>query len=412
MEIILCVTGSIAATETIKLARALRREGHEVKAFMSEDACKIIHPNALEFATGQDVVLDLTGKIEHVRYSQADLILVAPATANSISKFAYKIADNPINTLLITAHGHDTPILIVPSMHDAMYDSIKENIKKLKEEGVKFLKPRLDEGKAKFPFIEDIVLESIRTINLDKVKKSRINYNDDISVLAVNKPNNFDVGENLSKISGKNILISLGGTYEEIDPIRGISNRSSGRMGLELSKEAYIRGANLTILAARHEVSIPSIFNVFNTESSNLMNEKIEELISDYDIFIATAAVSDFAPIERKDSKISSSISMSLDFKPIKKLIKHIKTINPNIFLVGFKAEYNVSEETIIDCAKAQMKNAGTDLVVANDVYHEGCHFGSDTNQVILVNDEIKKIPLNSKKEISKLIFDEIANKL
>ena len=167
--IILCVTGSIAATESIKLARELRRNGAEVKCFMTKSACEIIHPNAMEFATGNEVVTELTGKIEHVRYSQEDLILVAPATANTISKFAYKIADNPVSTLLITAQGHGTPIIFVPSMHDSMYRAIRQNIEKIKNEGsATFIKPRMDEGKAKFPSKEDIVLESLRAINLNK----------------------------------------------------------------------------------------------------------------------------------------------------------------------------------------------------------------------------------------------------
>ena len=168
MNIVLCVTGSIAASETIKLARLFKRNDVDVKCFMSESACNIIHPNSLEFATGQEVVLDLTGDIEHVKYSQADLILVAPATANTISKFAYKIADNPISTLLITAYGHNTPILFVPSMHDSMYDAIKENIEKVKSEGINFINPRMDEGKAKFPANDEILLESLRIINLNK----------------------------------------------------------------------------------------------------------------------------------------------------------------------------------------------------------------------------------------------------
>ena len=391
MEIILCVTGSIAATETVKLAREFRRQGHSVKAFMTKEATKIIHPNALEFATGQDVVLELTGKIEHVKYSQSDLILVAPATANTISKFAYKISDNPVNTLLITAYGHNTPIVFVPSMHDSMYDAVSANVERLKEEGIKFVNPRIDEGKAKFPAIEDIVLESIRAINLDKANKG------------------LDEGNN---IAGKNILISLGGTFEEIDPIRGISNRSSGKMGLELAKEAFIRGANLTILAAHHEVSIPKAFNVIDAESTYLMNEKIDELIPDFDIFISTAAISDFTPINKEKSKISSSYNLSLEFEPVAKIIKRIKKINEDIFLVGFKAEYNISEEKMINCAKTQMQEAGTDLVVANDVSNIGCGFGSETNEVILVSDEVKKVALSSKKEIAKSIFDEISKKL
>ncbi|WP_432645177.1 flavoprotein [Methanobrevibacter sp.] len=167
--IVLCVTGSIAATEAIKLAREFKRNDIIVKCFMSDAACEIIHPNAMEFATGNDVVTKLTGQIEHVKYSQEDLILVAPATANTISKFAYKIADDAVSTLLITAYGHDTPIIFVPSMHDSMYNAIKENIDKIKQEGsATFIKPRMDEGKAKFPSKEDIVLESLRTITLNK----------------------------------------------------------------------------------------------------------------------------------------------------------------------------------------------------------------------------------------------------
>ena len=169
MSIVLCVTGSIAATECVKLAREFRRNDMDVKCFMSESACDILNPNSMEFATGNEVVTELTGNIEHVKYSMEDLIVVAPATANTISKFAYRIADNPISTLLITAYGHDTPILFVPSMHDSMYTAIKENIEKIKKEkSAHFLKPRMDEGKAKFPDKDEIVLESLRLINLSK----------------------------------------------------------------------------------------------------------------------------------------------------------------------------------------------------------------------------------------------------
>lgn len=168
MSIVLCVTGSIASTKSIQLARDLRRNNQDVKCFMSEAACDMINPNAMEFATNHDVVTKLTGKIEHVKYSQEDLILVAPATASTISKFAYKISDTPITALLIAAYGHNTPILMVPSMHDAMYTAITENINKLKSEGIHFIPPKMAEGKAKFPDIENIVLESLRLINQNK----------------------------------------------------------------------------------------------------------------------------------------------------------------------------------------------------------------------------------------------------
>lgn len=388
MDIILCVTGSIAATESIKLARELKRQGFNVKSFMSDAGTKIIHPNSMEFATGQDVVLDITGKIEHVKYAQTDLILVAPATANVISKFTYKLADNPINSLLITAHGYDTPILFVPSMHDSMYKSILGNIEKIRleesETKINFVKPRMEEGKAKFPSIEDIVLESKRIISLNQTKG------------------------NLSKLVNKKILISLGGTYEAIDPIRGITNKSSGKMGLELAKEAYTRGMDVELIVGTVDVEIPKCFDVNFVESSEEMNNITKKLISDFDIFIATAAVSDFAPINKENYKISSSIDLSLEFKPTEKIIKQIKQINPNVFLIGFKAEYSVDKDKIIDLAKKQIEDVGTDLVIANDISINGCGFGSDDNQVILVDTDVVEISKCSKKEIAKILFDKL----
>ncbi|KZX17651.1 coenzyme A biosynthesis bifunctional protein CoaBC [Methanobrevibacter cuticularis] len=393
MDIILCVTGSIAATESIKLAREFRREGFNVKCFISEDGCKIIHPNSMEFATGQKVVQELTGEIEHVKYANSDLILVAPATANIISKFSYKIADNPINSLLITADGHDTPILFVPSMHDSMYNSINENIEKLKSEGFNFVEPRMEEGKAKFPSNDDILLEAKRAITLNMLKK-----NENLKI---------------NNLAGKKILITLGGTYEAIDPVRGISNKSSGKMGLELAKEAYIQGMEVKLIVGKVDVEIPKSFDSIFVESSDVMNQKTKELISDYDIFIATAAVSDFAPIDKVESKLSSSLNLSLEFKPTEKIIKQIKEINPDIFLVGFKAEYNIADDKMIKLAEKQIKEAGTDLVVANDVNIKECGFGSDNNQVILVdNDNVNKIDICSKKEISKIVLDKINTRL
>ena len=377
MEIVLCVTGSVAAVETVKLARELRRQGANVKCFMSDDACHIVHPYALEFATGQEIVLELTGKIEHVKYAQADLVLVAPATANVISKFAYKIADNPINSLLITACGHDTPILMVPSMHDSMYCSVEENIHKLEEEGIKFIKPRMDEGKAKFPYLEDIVLNALR------------------------KAKNGD-------LKGKKVLVSAGGTYEAIDPIRGISNRSSGKMGIEIAKEAFIRGANVTLLEGEVSVPVPLSLNSIKAVSSSEMNEKALEMINDLDVFVSAAAVSDFSPSVVEKSKISSSQELELKLKPTNKIINQIKKQNPDVFLVGFKAEYGVTEEELIESSQKQIDNSGADLVVANDVAVEGAGFGSDKNQVILVDEEVEKIPLSTKKEIAGLLWDRI----
>ncbi len=299
MNIVLCVTGSIAAVESVKLARELRRQGADVKCFMSDDACKIIHPNSMEFATGHEVVLELTGAIEHVKYAQSDLILVAPATANLISKFAFKIADNPISTLLITAYGYSTPIIFVPSMHDSMYSSVYENIKKVKDEGIIFIEPKREEGKAKFPSIHDITLQSLREISDGKLRNKRF-------------------------------LISAGGTYEEIDFVRGITNRSSGKMGIEIAKEAFIHGANVTVVTGRMDVHVPKVFKRVTVESTEEMKTEIVKMLPENDVFVSAAAVSDFTvekPSSGKSNKISSEENLTLKLKPTLKILNLVKKI-------------------------------------------------------------------------------------
>ena len=213
-------------------------------------------------------------------------------------------------------------------------------------------------------------------------------------------------------IKGNKVLISLGGTYEPIDSVRGITNKSSGKMGLALAKEAYIRGADLTLVVANVSVEIPSVFNVIHVETSSEMNDVILGMISDFDIFISTAAVSDFQFKQIDDKKIDSSSSLFLNLKPTTKIIREVKKINPNIFLVGFKAEFNISKEEIINCARKLIEAAGTDIVIANDISNEDCHFGSDKNEVLIVDDEVLAVPLSSKREIAKTIFDVISKKI
>lgn len=207
-------------------------------------------------------------------------------------------------------------------------------------------------------------------------------------------------------------MISLGGTYEPIDSVRGITNKSSGKMGLELAKEAYIRGADLKLVVANVSVDIPSVFDVVRVETSREMNDVILKLIPDYDIFISTAAVSDFEFRQKSDKKLDSSSSLFLNLKPTTKIIRQIKKVNPDIFLVGFKAEFNISREDIIACARKQISDAGTDLVVANDISRNECYFGSDSNEVLIVDDDVLSVPLASKKEIAKTIIDVISKKI
>lgn len=382
MEIVLCVTGSVAAIEAVKLARELRRHEVNVKCFMSDAACEIINPHAMEFATGQEVTLKLTGKIEHVKYAQADLILVAPATANTISKFTYKISDNPISTLLITAFGYKTPIIFVPSMHYSMYQSILENIQKLENENITFIKPKQEENKAKFPDINDIVLYVLREIS-DK------------------------------SLKGKNVLISAGAAYEEIDPVRGITNKSSGKTGVELAREAFIRGGNVTMLCGRMETPAPNVFTKITVKSTEEMREKLEKLLPNNDIYISTAALSDFLPVKNSE-KISSDNKdeLILKLKLAPKLINSVKKINPDILLIGFKVEYDFSTDELIMSARKRMDESKADIMVANDVAVKGAGFGSDENKVIIIDEDVKYVPLLSKRDVSKIIWDKIIDKI
>jgi len=382
MEIVLCVTGSIAATESIKLAREFRRHGIDVKCFISDGACEIIHPYAMEFATGQKVVTKLTGEIEHVKYATADLILVAPATANVISKFVGKIADNPINTLLITAFGYKTPVLMVPSMHNSMYKAVKGNIETLKSEGISFVKPKIEEKKAKFPDIQDIVLHAMREL---------------------------DDGE----LKGKKVLVSAGATYEKIDEVRGITNRSSGKMGVEIAKEAFIRGADVTLIKSKMTADVPNVFNVIEVESVEEMRNAVLKQVKTHNIFISAAAVSDFIPkIEKGENKISSSEDVILKLEKAPKIIGEVKEINPEIFLIGFKAEYGISRDELIKSAMKRIKEYYIDIVAANDIAVEGAGFGEDKNQVILIDNEIIDVPLSPKKDVAAKIIDRVIEKM
>ena len=214
-------------------------------------------------------------------------------------------------------------------------------------------------------------------------------------------------------IRGKKVLISLGGTFEPIDSVRGITNKSSGKMGLALAKQAYVLGADVTLIVANVSVEISPLFNVIPVETAEQMADAIFNVVRDFDIFISTAAVSDFKVVQYKNKKIDSESSLSINLKPTVKIIRKIKKINPDIFLVGFKAEFNISQDEIICCARKQINDAGTDIVVANDVSIKDCNFGSDKNEVLIIDDvDVLSIPLASKDEIAKTIMNVISEKV
>ncbi|WP_297515464.1 bifunctional phosphopantothenoylcysteine decarboxylase/phosphopantothenate--cysteine ligase CoaBC [Thermococcus sp.] len=378
-KIVLAIPGSIAAVECVKLARELIRHGAEVYAVMSENAQKIIHPYAMEFATGNPVVTEITGFIEHVELAgdhenKADLILVCPATANTIGKIACGIDDTPVTTVVTTAFAH-TPIMIAPAMHSTMYEHpiVVENIEKLKKLGVEFIGPRFEEGKAKVASIDEIVYRVIRKLH----PKS---------------------------LEGKRVLVTAGATREYIDPIRYITNASSGRMGVAIAEEADFRGAEVTLI--RTKGSVPSfVENQIEVETVEEMLEAIENELKarKYDVVVLAAAVSDFRVKNRADKKIKSGKGLTLELEPTPKIIDRVKELQPDVFLVGFKAE--TSEDKLIEEARKQIERARSDLVVANTLKA----FGSEENEVFLVTrDEVKRLPRMNKRELAERLWDEV----
>ncbi|NJE25302.1 bifunctional phosphopantothenoylcysteine decarboxylase/phosphopantothenate--cysteine ligase CoaBC [Thermococcus sp. MV5] len=385
-KIVLAIPGSIAAVECVKLARELIRHGAEVHAVMSPSAQKIIHPYAMEFATGNKVITEITGSIEHVELcgeheNKADLVLVCPATANTISKIACGIDDTPVTTVVTTAFAH-TPIMVAPAMHSTMYEHpiIKENIEKLKKLGVEFIGPRFEEGKAKIASIEEIVYRVLKKLH----KKDLL---------------------------GKKVLVTAGATREYIDPIRFITNKSSGKMGVAIAEEAELRGAEVTLIKTKGSVE-SFVEDQIEVETVGEMLEAIKnELMSKkYDVVVLAAAVSDFTPKEKAEKKIKSGQSMILELLPTPKIIQRIKEIQPNVFLVGFKAEYGVNEEELIIRARKQIEKAKSDVVIANK---GEIAFESETNEVYWVTSEgHEKLPLMSKRELAERVWDKIKTML
>ncbi len=394
-NVVLCISGSVAAVRCSDIARELMRHGADVFVVMSQMSQKIIHPYLMEWATGNPVVTELTGKIEHVALTsgdtkKADLILFAPATANTISKIACGIDDTPITSVATTAFGLEIPIMIVSAMHNSMYQHpiLRENIQKLKSLGVKFIGPRIEGKAAKIAETEEIVNTIINELTVKK------------------------------DLTGKKILVTAGPTLEYIDPVRVITNKSSGKMGLALVNEALSRGAQVTLISGPISINPALGSKVINVETTSEMHDAVvSELKSEkYNIVIASAAVSDWTPEKKYDYKVPTreSANFSLNLKSTLKIINAVKKVSPETFLVTFKAEYNVSDEDLIKIAYERLKEPQADLIAANDVGRKGAGFGVDTNEIFIVDNDknVVRVATTTKREVAKQLFDVIAEKL
>ena len=385
-KIVLCITGSVAAYRAIDLARLLMRHGADVHAVTSESTAQtLLHPEMMKWATGNDVVTKLTGNLEHIMladYNMSDLIIVYPCTANTIGKAANGIDDTPVTSMLSVALGSKTPIIIAPAMHEAMHENrfIQENVARL-QGLVTFVGPKMEEGKAKAAEPEQVLAVAIAMTG----KK----------VLA-----------------GKKVLVTAGGTVEHIDPIRVITNQSSGKMGTAIAAEAVRMGGDVTLVYG-HGSANPTASRIINVESSDEMYDAVtRELKNNYDIVIMAAAVADYTPAAKSTKKIDTRAgAASLSLVPTKKIIDEVRKASKDLFLVAFKADYGISDSALVDKAYNKLKECGADLVVANDVGRKGSKIGSDRNEVFIVDKKkrVVHVPLDSKAAVAKKILELVS---
>ncbi len=389
-NIVLAVTGSIAAVRVIELARELIRHGANVTGVMSQAACHVIHPDALHYATGNEVITDITGKVEHVEFCGAqgcaDLLVVVPATANTIGKMAHGIDDTPVTTFVTTALGSGIPLMVVPAMHGSMYDhpAVRENIDRLEQWGIEFIGPLREEGVAKIASNDQIVLEVERAL---------------LSIPSEG------LSTNQNMLKGKKVVITTGSTAETIDPIRILTNRASGRTGRELALEAYRRGADVTVVH-RGLIGIPGIKEVFAESAQQMLDVVLGLADEGCDLLISAAAISDYT-IDPLKTKIKSGEDLKLVFRNTPKLIGEVRRNYPQMDIIGFKAETGSTREELIKSALLILESAKLDLIVANDVGESG--MGTADNEICLLWEDCREPVFfkGSKKLIAAVILDK-----
>ncbi len=398
-RIVLCLTGSVAVVRAVDLARLLMRHGAEVYPVMTASAAQLIGPALLEWATGHRPVLELSGAIEHVALAgnvsrPADLILVAPATANTVGKIAAGIDDTPVTTFVTTGLGQGLPLILVPAMHLAMYDHplVRENLAKLSRLGVTVLMPRLEEGKAKLATEEEVLRAVITRLNEVKAKTTSGDW------------------------AGKTVLITAGRTAEPLDTVRTLSNNSSGRMGIALAQAALQRGAKVLLVAGKLAVEVPENVEVFPAETAKAMYDTCQHLLTTrkVDVMLAAAAVGDWQVETPVSYKVPTDRSWTLTLVPTPKIIDQVKTWSPATYLCAFRAQTGLNAEQLGQDAVQRLHKARADLIAANDTGKPGTGFEALDNafQVWGTEGLIADLPRQDKRGIADKLLDIIRKRL
>lgn len=389
--VVLGVTGSIAAYKIANLASALKKKNCNVHVIMTKNATNFINPITFETLTGNKCLVDTFDRnfefsVEHVSLAkQADLFMVAPASANIIGKIAGGIADDMLSTTIMAAK---CPKIIAPAMNTNMFENpiVQDNIEKLKTYGYEIIEPASgylacgDTGKGKMPEPEELLSHIIKHIGWEK------------------------------DLIGKKLLVTAGPTMERIDPVRFISNHSTGKMGYAIARNAMLRGADVTLITGKTYIDKPDFVKVVEVTSAQEMFEAVDSVFDNQDIVIMSAAVADYRPKTEAAEKIKKKSGESiLELERTVDILGTLSKRKKNQFLCGFSME----TENMLENSKAKLERKNLDMICANNLKVQGAGFGTDTNVVtVITKNYIQELPLQSKEKVASDILDMIISKM
>ncbi len=390
--VILGVTGSIAAYKAASLASMLVKQGAEVNVIMTANAVNFINPITFETLTGRKCLVDTFDRnfefqVEHVSLAKkADLVMIAPASANVIGKMAGGIADDMLTTTVLAC---TCPKLVAPAMNTRMFENsiVQENMRKLESHGFQIISPAVghlacgDTGAGKMPEPSVLLEYILQEIGMEK------------------------------DLAGKKILITAGPTREAIDPVRFLTNHSTGKMGYALARIAAMRGADVTLVSGPVQLSVPLTVKCVNVTTAKEMFDAVRELAPEQEIVIKAAAVADYRPANVSSEKVKKTDGvLSLPLERTDDILQYLGEHKAaDQFLCGFSME----TEHMLENSRRKLEKKHLDMIVANNVKTEGAGFGTDTNVVtILTKETIVELPMMSKEEVAEKILDEIRERL
>ena len=424
------VSGGIAAYKAVEVMRLLQRSGCDVSVAMTRHATEFVQPLTFRALTDKQVIVDdydpaNPDPIAHINFSQnIDLLLVVPATANVIAKFANGVADDFLSSTYLACTA---PVMIAPAMNTKMWEqpATQRNIERLKADGMHFVEPVAGElacktvGTGKLEDVENIVAQALKLLSAESVQESEAETRPAGSVPSLND-NDLGAGAKSGgdapfrtaagdgDFVGEHFLITVGGTREAIDPVRYISNHSSGKMGYAVAEAAAARGAEVTVVAGQTTIDTAANVKVFRALSAVEMYDAVMRELPNATVFIGAAAVADYRPASVPDAKIKKDgkDTMTLELAKTPDILSDVAEHRSNgLLVVGFAAETN----DVVNYARSKMEKKGLDMVVANDITKEGAGFNTDTNiATIISKDSQIDLPLMSKRELADKILDEI----